>query len=111
MWRSPMRIDSREILAVGIFGGKSRIGDRIETLLRHGRTFSPRTSVSGVAAGAIALSCLILAGSLAPRWIAFAQPALPSFEVASVKPSPPMSARGVFFGMIRSEERRVGKDS
>jgi len=81
-----MRTESRELLAVGIFGGKSRLGDRIEILLRRGRTFSPRTSAAGVAASAIVLAALMLAGSLAPRWIAFAQQQpRPSFEVASVK--------------------------
>jgi uncharacterized protein (TIGR03435 family) len=85
-----MRTKSQELLAVGIFGGKSRVGDRIEMLLRRSRTFSPRASASGVAASAVVLSGLLLAGSLAPRWIAFAQeqPRL-SFEVASVKPSGP----------------------
>jgi uncharacterized protein (TIGR03435 family) len=84
---------SRELLAVGIFGGKSRgfksrLGDRIEVLLRRGRTFSPRASVVGVIASAVILSGLLLAGSLAPRWIAFAQQQpLPSFEVASIKPN------------------------
>jgi len=59
-------------------------------LLRRGRTFSPRASGAGVAGSAIVLSCFMLAGSLAPRWIAFAQPTpRPSFEVASVKPSGP----------------------
>lgn len=33
-----MRTESRELLAVGVFGSKSRIGDRIEVLLRRGRT-------------------------------------------------------------------------
>jgi uncharacterized protein (TIGR03435 family) len=81
-----MRTESRELLAVGIFGSKSRIGDRIEILLRRGRTFSPRASTSGVTVSAIALGGLMLAGSLTPRWIAFAQqPARPTFEVASVK--------------------------
>jgi len=81
-----MRIESRELLAVGIFGGKSRIGDRIDMLLRRGRTFSPRASSIGVAASAIVLCALMLGGSLAPRWIAFAQTAArPAFEVASVK--------------------------
>jgi uncharacterized protein (TIGR03435 family) len=77
-----------EILASGIFGRNSRIGDRIEVLLRRGRTFSPRASVSGVIVSAIALSALLLAGSLTPRWIAFAQEqAGPAFEIASVKPN------------------------
>jgi uncharacterized protein (TIGR03435 family) len=103
-----MRTESRELLAVGIFGGKSRIGDRIETLLSRGRTFSPRASAARVAASAIVLSGLMLTVSLAPRWIVFAQPASPSFEVASVKPSPPISAHGVLFGMIDDPGRFHG---
>jgi hypothetical protein len=87
-----MRTESRELLAVGIFGGKSRIGDRIELLLRRGRTFSPRASTADVAAGTVVLCGLMLACSFFPRWIAFAQaPARPSFEVASVKPGDPNS--------------------
>jgi uncharacterized protein (TIGR03435 family) len=87
-----MRTDSRELLAVGIFGGNSRLGDRIEMLLCRGRTFSPHASATGVAASAVALGALMLACSLAPRWIAFAQqPARPSFEVASIKPGDPTS--------------------
>jgi uncharacterized protein (TIGR03435 family) len=88
MSRNQMRTESRELLAVGILGGKSRIVDRIEMLLRRGRTFSPRASATGVAASAIVLSGLMLAASLAPRWIALAQEAArPSFEVASIKPN------------------------
>jgi hypothetical protein len=68
-----MRTESRELLAVGIFGNTSRFGDRIEMLLRRGRTFSPRASATGVAASAFILSSLMLAGAFAPRWIAFAQ--------------------------------------
>jgi len=38
--------------------------------------------------GAVVLSALLLAGSFAPRWIAFAQqPPWPAFEVASIKPN------------------------
>src|SRR6266853_2169885 len=85
-----MRIESRELLAVGIFGRKSNLGDRIEMLLRRGRTFSPRVSSARVGVSAAALSGLVLAGSLAPRWIAFAQQQpRPSFEVASIKAGDP----------------------
>ena len=45
-----MRTESQELPAVGIFGDKSRIGDRIETLLRRGRTFSPRASAAEITA-------------------------------------------------------------
>jgi uncharacterized protein (TIGR03435 family) len=57
-------------------------------MLRRGRTFSPRASSAGITASAVALAALLFAGSLTPRWIAFAQqPARPEFEAASVKPS------------------------
>jgi uncharacterized protein (TIGR03435 family) len=92
---------------VGIVGNKSRIAERIEMLLRRGRTFSPRASASGVIASTIALFGLMLAGSLPPRWIAFAQQPV-TFEVASIKPSPPISAHGVFFGMIDDPDRFNG---
>jgi uncharacterized protein (TIGR03435 family) len=98
-----MRTESRELLAVGIFGSKSRLGDRIEMLLRRGRTFSPRASATGVVASTVVLGALLLAGSFAPSWIAFAQqqPRL-AFEVASVKPGDPNSRPGgVGFGLGR----------
>jgi uncharacterized protein (TIGR03435 family) len=102
-----MRTESRELLAVGIFGSKSRFGDRIEVLLRRGRTFSPRASAGGVVASAVVLCGLMLAGALAPRWIAFAQQAPePQFEAASLKPGDPYDThRGVQFlpgGKIRA---------
>jgi len=85
-----MRTDKRELPAVGVLGGGSGIGDRIEALLRRGRAFSPRVSAAGLASGVVVLSGLALGGSFVPRWIAFAQtvPRL-AFEVASVKPSGP----------------------
>ena len=86
-----MRTDARELLAVGILGGKSRMGDRIEMLLRRGRTFSPQASARAVSASVAILGCLMLAGALAPRWIAFAQDR-PAFEVASIKPNTSASA-------------------
>ncbi|HEX4138285.1 MAG TPA: TIGR03435 family protein [Bryobacteraceae bacterium] len=82
-----MRTDPRELLAVGIFGAHSRLGERIEQLVRGGRAFSPRIARETVAAGAILLGVLAFAGSLMPRWIAFAQETRPTFEVASVKPN------------------------
>src|SRR5487761_973224 len=83
-----MKTKSRELLAVGIFGRPSRLGERIETLLRRGREFSPRASLTRVALSGVALVGFVIAGALAPRWIAFAQDAArPEFEVASVRPS------------------------
>jgi uncharacterized protein (TIGR03435 family) len=87
---SPMRSGSRELLAVGIFGTGSKLGDRIEMLLRRGREFSPHASWKRVASSGLVLLGFVILGALAPRWIAFAQqPDRPSYEVASVKPGDP----------------------
>lgn len=82
-----MRTDSRELLGVGIFGGNSRVGDRIEMLLRRGRKSSPRASGGGIVASAVFLAIAMFAGSLAPQWIAFGQqaPEKLDFDVASIK--------------------------
>jgi uncharacterized protein (TIGR03435 family) len=78
-----MRKESRELLAVGIFG-RASLGERIETLLKHRREFSARVSPLRFTASAVALLLYLFVGSQAPRWIAFAQER-PTFEVASVK--------------------------
>ena len=75
---------TEEILALGVIGRGSRIGNRIETLLARGRESSPRTSTARVAMSAAGLLALLAAASLSPRWIAFAQ-ARPSFDAASVR--------------------------
>ncbi|HXP87207.1 MAG TPA: TIGR03435 family protein [Bryobacteraceae bacterium] len=82
-----MKNRPEELLAVGILG-TSKLGDRIEMLLKRGRDFSPRASLGRVAVTAIALLAITLVGARAPRWIAFAQQQAPrpSFEVASIKP-------------------------
>lgn len=82
-----MRTDSREMLAVGIFGGKSRIRDRIEGLLARGRPLSIRVSAGGLIVTSVVLAGLVTAASIVPRWIAFAQDrAQRTFDVVSVKP-------------------------
>jgi uncharacterized protein (TIGR03435 family) len=89
-----MRTRSRELLAVGVFGRGSKVGDRIEMLLRRGREFSPHVSLKRVASSGLVLLGLLFAGALVPRWIAFAQqPDRPSFEVVSVKPGDPNDRR------------------
>ncbi len=75
---------TEELLALGVFGRGSRLGERIEMLLKRGREFSPRVSMARLAASAVVLLVLVVAGSRTPRWIAFAQ-ARPAFEVTSVK--------------------------
>jgi uncharacterized protein (TIGR03435 family) len=79
-----MRTESRELLAIGILGRASGLGDRIEVLLARGPAFSPEVSARRVAASSAVLMALVIAASLAPRWIVFAQRL--QFEVASIKP-------------------------
>jgi uncharacterized protein (TIGR03435 family) len=94
-----MRINetrTEELLALGVFGRGSRLGDRIEMLLARGRVFSPSASLHRVAVSGIALLGCVIAGALAPRLIAFAQ-AKPSFEVATIKPSDPQHVGAQMF--------------
>jgi uncharacterized protein (TIGR03435 family) len=94
------RADSRELLAVGIFGATS-LGDRVEMLLKRGREFSTLVSPLRLGTSVVALLMLVMAASLAPRWIAFAQqPDRPSFEVATIKPGDPSDPR-TFVGTQR----------
>lgn len=87
------------LLALGIFGSRSRLSGRIGALLAHGRTFSSQASLIGVAAAAIVLFALATGASRAPRWIVFAQQPSQAFafEVASVKPHDPADARRPVF--------------
>jgi len=78
-------IATEELLALGVFGRHSRLGERIAILLERGREFSPRASKSRVTVGAIGLLACAIAGAFAPRLVAFAQ--TQRFEVASVKPN------------------------
>jgi uncharacterized protein (TIGR03435 family) len=87
---------TEEVLALGVFGRGSRLGDRIEMLLERGRVFSPQVSRLRMAAGAVLLIGCVITSSLAPKLIAFAQ-ARPSFEVATIKPSDPEHAGAQMF--------------
>ncbi|HEV2418951.1 MAG TPA: M56 and DUF3738 domain-containing protein [Terriglobia bacterium] len=78
------------LLAPGLLGRHSSLGNRIESLLRRGREFSARPSLLSLGVSALLLAVLLGAGGLMPGWIAIAQTALPtSFEVASIKPGEP----------------------
>jgi uncharacterized protein (TIGR03435 family) len=83
-----MRTEQREILAVGIFGTKSCVRRRIESLLNTRSPFSSGVSATRLAATVASLTLVAVVGSLAPRWIAFAQtePQLKP-EVTSIKPN------------------------
>ena len=95
---APKRAMREQPLAAGMFGG-SRLVDRIEALLARGSAFNDRVSLVRLAAGCVGLLALIAVTSLSPRWIAFAQPARPAFDVASIKRHPEGSP-GVTFSEL-----------
>jgi beta-lactamase regulating signal transducer with metallopeptidase domain len=86
----------RQLLATGMAGRASHLGERIEALLRSGRDFAPRVSLVRVALGALVLVGLVFVGAQAPHWIAFAQepafPQEPAVPVAPVPPVPPVAS-------------------
>jgi uncharacterized protein (TIGR03435 family) len=90
---------SSKLLAVGLFGNRSSLGNRIETLLRRGRNSSPFSSRRRIAQSLIALAVLTAAAAFAPRWLLIETPALAqtsspqSFDVASIKPGDPGDRR------------------
>ncbi len=65
----------RVVLATGMAGRASQLGERIETLLASGRQFSARASFIRVGITTVALLALVAAGAQAPHWIALAQSA------------------------------------
>jgi bla regulator protein BlaR1 len=91
-----------EALASEIFGGGSRLGERIEMLLARGRVFYPRASMGRVAASAVLLLGCVIAAALTPRLIVFAQ-AAPQFEVASVKREPWKGQGSAFAVTVRGD--------
>jgi Protein of unknown function (DUF3738) len=64
---------NKDLLALGAFDSNSGLGHRVELLLKRGRVFSPRASLARLAASGAGLLALVMAASLAPQWIAFAQ--------------------------------------
>jgi uncharacterized protein (TIGR03435 family) len=79
-----LRINARNtVLASRIFSSRSRLRDRVEMLVRHGRVFTPAAARKAISLAVLALASLAAGAALAPHWIAFAQ--RPEFEVASVK--------------------------
>ena len=65
---------TEESLELGMFGSGSRIGERIARLLERGA--APGASRGRVAIGAAMLLGSMVAGAVAPRWIALAHPLL-----------------------------------
>lgn len=62
----------RMLLASGMAGRASHLGERIEMLLHRSREFTPKASMARVALSTAVLLAFAIAGAQAPRWVAFA---------------------------------------
>ncbi len=84
----------RELLATGMAHKSSRLGKRIEMLLRPKREFAARTSFTRLALCAAAGLAILAAGMQLPGLIAFAQdsPAVPVIVITAKRLTPPMEA-------------------
>jgi len=73
----------RAVLATGMAGSASQLGERIEILLDSRRQFTSRASLMRIGLTAAALLALVAAGAHAPRWVVLAQssPASPAREL------------------------------
>ena len=85
----------REMLATGMAGGGSQLGDRIEMLVRRTGEAAHRGSLARVVFCTAVLLALLVAGSRAPRLVAFAQDA-PARAIPhpAVPPANPQSFLG-----------------
>jgi beta-lactamase regulating signal transducer with metallopeptidase domain len=86
---------SREMLATGIGGARSQVGDRIERLLKASCQFNSRVSAARIAMTVTLLIGGIAGGLQVPGWIEFAQAATvmqASDAVAPVAPEAPAAA-------------------
>lgn len=90
--------DPREILALGMFGGQSRLGERVAKLLERGREFSAAVGWARLAASAALLLACVAGASLVPRMLALAQDSL-RFGASSIRPAAPQPAEEQFFGV------------
>lgn len=75
------------LLASGIGGSGSNLGDRIALLLERGRAFRAGVSISRVGAMTLLLIAMLALASRTPAWVAFAQ-AKVSHPIAQKAPVP-----------------------
>ena len=66
---------NRDVLATGMAGRGSHLGDRIEILVHRTGASQGRRSLARMGLCAAVLLVLLVAGSRAPQWVAFAQDA------------------------------------
>jgi beta-lactamase regulating signal transducer with metallopeptidase domain len=85
------RARRRELLATGMAHRSSRLGERIELLLRPKREFAARTSFARLALCAAAGLAILAAGTQLPGLIAFAQdsPSAPAVVITAKRLTPP----------------------
>src|ERR1700758_2437119 len=96
-----MKRESEELLALGMIGSTSTLGDRIDRLLSRGCGFSPRASLRGVTVSAIMLLVLVGIAAPPPLWAPTAHQQLrPPFEVATIKRAPPFSLEKMQSGQL-----------
>jgi beta-lactamase regulating signal transducer with metallopeptidase domain len=89
----------RTVLAAGMAGSASHLGERIEILLGRGRQFTPRPSLMRIACTVTALLLFVAVGSRAPRWIVLAQS--PSAPAAGFRgPVPVANPRASFLAAL-----------
>ncbi len=91
------RVRRRMMLATGMAGHTSQLGERIEILLRGGRPFTPRASLLRVALTSMALLAMVAVGARAPRWIVLAQG---SPARAVPRPAAPVNSHGSFLAAL-----------
>lgn len=84
---------SGEALATGMAGSGSHLGERIEMLVKRTRA-GERGSVTRVGICAAVVLALLVAGSRAPRWVAFAQDTPGRGTARPLPPANPQSFLG-----------------
>lgn len=89
------------VLATGMAGSASHLGERIEILLDSGRQFTSHASLAPIGLAAMALLALVAAGARAPRWVVLAQSA-PAATPARELPRPdtPVNPHGSFLAAL-----------
>ena len=92
----------RAVLATGMAGRASQLGDRIELLLRRRRNFSARISFGRIGACSAVLLVLLVLACRAPRWVAFAQsrPVVSKSVPGTAEPVPPAPHNGSFLAAL-----------
>jgi uncharacterized protein (TIGR03435 family) len=96
-------METRELLALGVFGEGSRLSLRIAMLLERGRGFSTQVAKARMAVSMAMLAACVAAASLAPRMVALAEDNL-RFAATSIRPVEPQPPGSQFMGIAPGPE-------